>query len=58
MLRVSKTHSYPQLHLHAHLLDVFEGDLLTLSGCHGEDVHLQCSQSQRSIVLELLAKPL
>lgn len=56
MFVVSKLHAYP--HLHTHLLDVFEGDFLALSGCHGEDVHLQRSQSERSIVLQLWAEPL
>lgn len=43
---------------HTNLLDVFEGDFLALSGRHVEDVHLQRSQSQRSIILQLRAEPL
>lgn len=40
-----------------HLLDVFKGYFLVLSSCHGEDIHLQSSQSQCGIVLQLRAKP-
>lgn len=39
------------------LLDVLERDLLALPGCHGEDVHLQGGQSQRSVILQLRAEP-
>lgn len=40
------------------LLDVFERDLLALPGCHGEDVHLQGSQSQRGVGLQFRAEAL
>lgn len=40
------------------LLDVLERNLLALPGCHGEDVHLQGSQPQRGVVLQLGAEPL
>lgn len=40
------------------LLDVLERDLLALPGRHGEDVHLQGSQSQRSVRLQFRAEAL
>lgn len=42
----------------ANSLDVFQGHLLALPGCHGEDVHLQSGQSQRGVVLQLRAEAL
>lgn len=41
-----------------HLLDVLERNLLALPGCHGEDIHLQGSQPQCGVVLQLGAEPL
>lgn len=43
-------------HKDPNLLDVLERDLLALSGGHGEDVHLQGSQSQCGVRLQFRAE--